>query len=108
MPRVLVFLNEIVRTSIPFELSLHIAETTDANIVVASLYDKSSEDFELINGKSELPIDIKALGATSRFDRCAWSEFHAELDEEYDLIHTHNNFSVVLQSGLDFAAGTLN
>jgi len=93
MPRVLVFLNEIVRTSIPFELSLHIAETTDANIVVASLYDKSSEDFELINGKSELPIDIKALGATSRFDRCAWSEFHAELDEEYDLIHTHNNFS---------------
>ena len=93
MVRVLELINSIESTSIPYELSIQIAEKTDAEVVVASFYDNSVTDVECIEDTTDLPIEIKTLDATSRFDRSAWKKFRKELQRDYDLLHTHHNFS---------------
>ncbi|AUX10570.1 glycosyl transferase family 1 [Halalkaliarchaeum desulfuricum] len=93
MIRALIFLNSITHTSIPFELSVRIAEITEGEIVIASFYDDDFDDQSPVEDIADLPVDVRTFGATSRFDQKAWSAFHNELNQGYDLIHTHHNFS---------------
>lgn len=90
MVRVLVFFNEITETSIPFEIASHVKRSTDADVTVVSFYD--GLEAELNSG---IPTSLKTrlLGATSRFDRDAWVQFSRELGKEYDVLHTHHNFT---------------
>ncbi|MDB2245706.1 glycosyltransferase family 4 protein [Halorubrum ezzemoulense] len=90
---VLVLVNTISETSIPFELSVEMAAQTDLDIHVASFMDQCTTDIDIRNDPNELPLTIHTLGATSRFDQKAWSKFRRKLKHGYDLVHTHHNFS---------------
>lgn len=91
--KILIFLNGIKETSIPFELANKMAELTDLEILVMSFYDDHRKDIEIQENISKLPLQIKCLGADSRLDSTAWREFYSELKQGYDLVHTHHNFS---------------
>lgn len=93
MSRILVFLNKITHTSIPFELTIRIAKNRNIDIVVASLYNENKQEIALINNVDELPVEIRTFGASSRFDHRVWTAFNKELTRGYDLVHTHHNFS---------------
>lgn len=90
MIRVLVFLNEITQTSIPFEIAAQVARQTEADVTVASFYDETGACLD-----TEVPehLDTHLLGATSKFDLDAWKRFREELMEGHDVLHTHHNFT---------------
>lgn len=90
MVRVLVFINEITQTSIPFEIASHVARQTDIDVTVASFYDDpTTESAVEIPG----PLEIRLLDATSRFDLDAWHQLHSQLKKGYNILHTHHNFT---------------
>ncbi len=91
--KVLAFLNRISYTSIPFELSVRIARLPNTEIVVASFFDDCPTDVELEKDMRSLPVEVRYLGGSSKFDRNAWRSLQHELAQGYDLIHTHHNFS---------------
>lgn len=91
--QVLVFLDEINHTSIPFEISTRIAAITDVEISICSFYDESPEKIDLIEKVEHLPVQIRCLGGRSRLDREAWAHFQREISQDYDLVHVHHNFS---------------
>lgn len=93
MVRVLVLVNDISPSSIPFELSVEIARTTDTEVVICSFFDDRLDDILDKISIGTLPVEIIPLGGTSRFDRHAWSAFRSELVNNYNLVHTHQNFS---------------
>ena len=93
MTRILVFLNRISHSSIPFELTIRVAEITEMKIVITSFYDKDLSVVDPIDDISDVPIEVRTLGGRSRFDPQAWNEFHNELKQGYDVVHTHHNFS---------------
>ena len=87
MARVLVLVNKITPTSIPFELAIRTTESTQVDVTVVSLYGKKdSVGFED-------SLDLRFLEAESRTDFRAWRGFRRELRQGYDLLHTHHNFS---------------
>jgi glycosyltransferase involved in cell wall biosynthesis len=88
--RILVLINEISPSSIPLETTVEIAKQKDCEITVASFYDGVGEQCM----GTDVPVEILALGANSRFDPVAWRRFHQELQTgEHDVLHTHQNFT---------------
>jgi glycosyltransferase involved in cell wall biosynthesis len=72
---------------------MRIAELTDADVVVVSFFDESRESIDAISDVEEIPLTVRALGGSSRFDPGAWATFFRELKRDYDVLHTHHNFS---------------
>ncbi|MDB2286707.1 glycosyltransferase family 4 protein [Halorubrum ezzemoulense] len=93
MTRLLVLLNNIDHTSIPFETTLRIAEKDGIEVTIASLYDDDLADLNVKRCDRELSVEILTLGGDSRLDRMAWSAFRRALKNQYDIVHTHHNFS---------------
>lgn len=90
MVSVLVLVNEISPTSIPFETAVQIAIKETCEITVATFYDTAGEQ----TTEGDVPVEIQPLGADSRFDPVAWRRFYRELRTgEYDVLHTHHNFT---------------
>lgn len=90
MVRVLVLLNEISPTSIPFETTVQIATQETCELTVMAFYEEAGE--QQIN--SDTPVDVQPLSADSRFDPIAWRQFCRELQTGgYDVLHTHHNFT---------------
>ena len=97
MVSVLVLLNKISPTSIPFETTLQIAKQSPSKITVASFYDGS----EVQSIEIEAPVEFRYFDADSRFDTEAWRQFYHELQtEDYDILHTHHNFTGTIARGL--------
>ncbi|WP_186279042.1 glycosyltransferase family 4 protein [Halorubrum ezzemoulense] len=67
-------------------------EAMDISITIVSFFDNRIQKSvrETLSSKS---IDVVCLGGTSRFDIKAWRNFQLELNNGYDLVHTHQNFS---------------
>ncbi|MDB2276117.1 glycosyltransferase family 4 protein [Halorubrum ezzemoulense] len=93
MTRILVLLNNIDHTSIPFETTLRIAEKDAIEVTIAALYDDNLTDINIKRRVCDLPVEILTLGGNSRLDKMAWNKFCQELKNNYDIIHTHHNFS---------------
>jgi glycosyltransferase involved in cell wall biosynthesis len=90
MVSVLVLVNEISPTSIPFETALEIATQEYCEITVAAFYNTAGEQAT----EGDVPVEIQPLGADSRFDPVAWRRFYRELQTGgYDVLHTHHNFT---------------
>jgi glycosyltransferase involved in cell wall biosynthesis len=90
MVSILVLLNRISPTSIPFETVVQIAKQSPVNITIASFYDSSEKQ----SIDTDTPVECCYLGAESRFDLDAWRRFYRELRTGgYDILHTHQNFS---------------
>jgi glycosyltransferase involved in cell wall biosynthesis len=105
MVRVLVLVNEIRHSSIPFELALRVADSTDATVTVASFYDTAPSAIEGVDDPERLPVALCLLGGDNRFDQRAWRRFRAKLADGYDLLHTHHNFSGSVARVLAWRAG---
>ena len=90
MVRVLVLINEITQTSIPFEIASNIARRTDIDVTVASFYDDPAAPLPV---EISAPLEIRLLGATTRFDLSVWRQLQRELGKGYDILHTHHNFT---------------
>jgi len=93
MNQILVLLNNINHTSIPFETALRIAEKHDIDMTIVSFYDRDITDINIKRRICDIPVNILTLGGDSRLDRKAWSAFRQALKDGYDLVHTHHNFS---------------
>jgi glycosyltransferase involved in cell wall biosynthesis len=93
MMRVLTFLNNITQTSIPFEIAVHITKNHEVNTTIVSFNDDDIIDAHLAENIRNIPIEVLTLGGDSRLDITAWNAFRQELKEDYDIIHTHHNFS---------------
>lgn len=86
---VLVFLNEILPTSIPFETAKAVAAITPATVIVASLYDDNC-----VKETDNIPsnIQIESLRANSRFDIQAYQTLgKIAKSQNADVLHTHHN-----------------
>jgi len=93
MIRVLVLLNSINYTSIPFETTLRIAEKDSIEVTIASFYDDNMTNITMNRCVCDLPVKFLTLGGDSRLDKNAWNTFRRILKNGYDLVHTHHNFS---------------
>jgi len=90
MVNVLVLVNDISPSTIPFEIATQIATQRAHNITVMTFYDMPEDQY--VNSNES--IKIQSLGADSRFDPSAWRRFHQELRTgEYDVLHTHHNYT---------------
>jgi glycosyltransferase involved in cell wall biosynthesis len=89
MLRVLVFVNDVSHTSIPFETTVRIATQEVCEITLVTFYGSDEED-----GSIDLPFEVLWLEADSRIDLNAWRHFYQELQTgRYDVLHTHHNFT---------------
>ncbi len=92
MDQILVLVNEVEHTSIPIEIADHMEDAINISITIVSFFDKEVQK-NTREALSSQSIDIVCLGGTSRFDTKAWRDFQHELNNGYDLVHTHQNFS---------------
>jgi glycosyltransferase involved in cell wall biosynthesis len=87
---VLILVTGISPTSIPFETAVQVAEQENCNMTLAVFYGSTDEQYI----DSDVPVELKPLGADSRFDPVAWRRFYKEIRSgEYDVLHTHQNFN---------------
>ena len=93
MIRILVLVNNINFTSIPFETTLRIARKNNVEMTIASFYDKNLAEMNINRCVCDLPVRLLTLGGDSRLDKSAWDTFRRILKDGYDLVHTHHNFS---------------
>lgn len=102
MVSVLVLLNEISSTSIPFETAVQAAEQSSAEITIVSFYDDAETQYLDMN----VPVQFGFLGANSRLDPVAWQRLYRELRTgSYDVLHTHQNFTGSVARALASATG---
>jgi len=103
MVRVVVFVNELVSTSIPVEIAARTHAATDADILLVSHYDGPGDDID--PDVATLDVPTVRLDGSRRLDGTAYRQLRALCAQsEVDVLHTHHN--AVGSLGRLAAAGT--
>jgi glycosyltransferase involved in cell wall biosynthesis len=90
MVRVVVFVNELVSTSIPVEIAARTHAATDAEILLVSHYDGPGDDID--PDVATLDVPTVRLDGSRRLDGTAHRQLRALCAQsEVDVLHTHHN-----------------
>lgn len=92
MPDVLYLVNSVSSTSIPVEIGHAVNHHTDSNVTIGALMENSNMDVDPDVQSMDIPIIF--FGGSGNFDLKVYIRLFAHLkDKNYDVIHTHHNFS---------------
>ena len=92
MISILNLVNSVSSTSIPVEIAHAVNEQTEAKITIGSLM--QSKDVDLDPDIQSMNLSMEFFSGQSNFDHRAYKRLDEHIQSsEYDVVHTHHNFS---------------
>jgi len=104
MPDVLYLVNTVSSTSIPIEIGHAVDRHTGSTVTIGGLLE--STDAPVDPDVREMDLPVERFGGSGNFDVGAYRRLVGHLCErEYDLVHTHHNFSGAVARTIGWVRG---